>query len=179
MRQRIAVIIGTALISALLAGPLLARAPNRPAQKMDYLSDDEADKIRDARFPPDKIKLYVAFAEDRLTKFEYELGRKAQERRRTDILNGLLNGYAGCVDDATDQIALAQEKHLDIREALKLMQTKGKVFLDTLQKYDKDGPDLDTYRDTLEDAIEGTKDALSDVEDALKESQAPPVRRKQ
>ena len=68
---------------------------------------------------------------------------------------------------------------MDIREALKLMNTKDTAFLATLQKYDKDGPDLDNYRDTLEDAIEGTKDALSDVEDALKESQAPPVRRKQ
>jgi hypothetical protein len=179
MQHRIAVVVGATLIAALLAKPIPARAPNRPAQKMDYLSDEEADKIRDARFPPEKIKLYVAFAEDRLTKFEYELGRKAQERRRSDILNGLLNGYAGCVDDAADQIALAQEKHLDIREALKLMKTKNTAFLATLQKYDRDGPELDTYRDTLEDAIEGTKDALSDIEDALKESQAPPVRRQQ
>lgn len=179
MRHRIAVIVGATLIGALLAGPILARVPNRPAQKMDYLSEEEADKIRDARFPPEKIKLYVAFAEDRLTKFEYELGRNAQERRRSDILNGLLNGYAGCVDDAADQIALAQEKHLDIREALKLMQAKDKAFLEILQKYDKGGPDLETYRDTLEDAIEGTKDALTDIEDAMKESQPPPVRRKQ
>jgi hypothetical protein len=179
MQHRIAVIVGATLIAALLSGPILARVPNPPPQKMDYLSEEEADKIRDARFPPEKIKLYVAYAEDRLTKFEYELGRNSQERRRSDILNGLLNGYAGCVDDAADQIALAQEKHLDIREALKLMKTKDTAFLATLQKYDKDGPDLETYRDTLEDAIEGTKDALSDVEDALKESQAPPVRRKQ
>ena len=179
MQQRIAAVVTAALISAILAGPILARVPNRPAQLKDYLSEEEADKIRDARFPPEKIKLYVAFAEDRLTKFEYELGRNAQERRRSEILNGLLNGYAGCVDDAADQIALAQEKHLDIREALKLMQTKDKAFLETLQKYDKAGPDLETYRDTLEDAIEGTKDALSDIDDALKESQAPPVRRKQ
>ena len=121
----------------------------------------------------------VAFAEDRLNKFEYELGRNVQERRRSEILNGLLNGFAGCVDDAADQIALAQEKHVDIREALKLMQTKDKAFLEILQKYDKDGTELDTYRETLEDAIEGTKDALSDIEDAQKEMQAPPVRRKQ
>lgn len=59
------------------------------------------------------------------------------------------------------------------------MKTKDTAFLEILQKWDKDGPELDTYRDTLEDAIEGTKDALSDVADAQKESQAPPVRRKQ
>lgn len=179
MQNRIAVTVTAILISAMLAGAIRARVPNRSPQVRDYLSDDEADKIRDARFPPEKIKLYVAFAEDRLNKFEYEIGRNVQERRRSEILNGLLNGYAGCVDDAADQIALAQEKHLDIREALKLMQAKDKAFLEILQKYDKDGPELDTYRETLEDAIEGTKDALSDIGDAQKEMQAPPVRRKQ
>ncbi|HXA79039.1 MAG TPA: hypothetical protein VNV41_18040 [Candidatus Acidoferrales bacterium] len=179
MHHRTAAIVSATLLSAMLAGLAFAGIPNRPPQLKDYLSEEEADKIRDARFPPEKIKLYVAFAEDRLNKFEYELGRNVQERRRSEILNGLLNGYAGCVDDGADQIALAQEKHLDIRESLKLMRTKDKVFLEILQKYDKDGPELDTYRETLEDAIEGTKDALSDIEDAQKEMQAPPVRRKQ
>ena len=179
MQTRIAV-IGTAILTlAVLAGPILARVPNAPPQLKDYLSEQESDKIRDARMPAERIKLYVGFAEDRLSKFEYEIGRNVQERRRSEILNGLLNGYAGCVDDGADQIALAQEKHLDIRDALKLMQAKDKAFLEILEKYDKDGPELDTYRETLEDAIEGTKDALSDVDDALKEAQAPPVRRKQ
>ena len=83
------------------------------------------------------------------------------------------------MDDAADQIALAREKQSDIHDVLKLMETKDKEFLEALQKYDKDGPDLDTYRETLEDAIEGTKDAISDDEEAQKEMQAPPVRRKQ
>ncbi len=176
MRYRIATIV---IAAWMLAGMAVARVPDPQQQQKDYLSDMEADKIRDAREPAERIKLYIAFAEDRLTKFEYELNRTVQERRRSEILNGLLNGYAGCVDDAADQIALAREKHLDIHESLKLMQTKNKQFLALLQKYDKDGPELDTYRDTLEDAIEGTKDALSDVDEAQKESQAPPVRRKQ
>ena len=41
------------------------------------------------------------------------------------MLNSLLNGYAGCVDDAADQIDVAQEKQLDIRDALKMMKSKG------------------------------------------------------
>jgi hypothetical protein len=179
MRHRIAVIATAVWISVVVAGPVRARVPNPSPQLKDYLSEQESDKIRDARMPAERMKLYVSFAEDRLTKFEYEIGRNVQERRRSEILNGLLNGYAGCVDDGADQIALAQEKHLDIRESLKLMQTKDKAFLEILEKYDKDGPELDTYRETLEDAIEGTKDALSDVADALKEAQAPPIRRKQ
>jgi hypothetical protein len=90
-----------------------------------------------------------------------------------------MNGYAGCVDDGADQIAMAREKQMDIHAELKLMRTKYQAFLDQLEKYDKDGPELDTYRDTLEDAIEGTKDALSDVDEASKEMLPAPVRRKQ
>jgi len=185
MRSTIASILTAATLLLAFAGKLTPFAAAHASsavlvpQLRDYLSDEEADKIRDAREPAQRIKLYMTFAEDRLNKFDYELHRNAQERRRSEILNGLLNGYSGCVDDAADQIALAIEKHADIHEALKLMRAKDTQFLDILLKYDKDGPELDTYRETLEDAIEGTKDALSDIDEAQKESQAPPVRRKQ
>jgi chromosome segregation ATPase len=147
-------------------------------QPRDYLSDEEADKIRDADTPAARIKLYVEFAEDRLKKFDYELNRATPERNRAEVLNSLLNGYAGCVDDGADQIAVAREKQMDIRAALKLMQTKYHEFLTELQQYEKEGKDLEAYRDTLEDAIEGTKDAISDVEEARKEMLPAPVRRK-
>ncbi len=161
--------------------PLVAVAARAKPQlqQRDYLSEEEADKIRDAGTPAERITLYVSFADDRLKKFDYELNRTTPERRRTEILNGLLNGYAGCIDDGADQIDLAREKQMDIRAALKLMKTKYNEFLVQLQKYDKDGKDLETYRDTLEDAIEGTKDALSDIAEAEKEMLPAPVRRKQ
>jgi hypothetical protein len=179
MNRRIVLLAIACAMPPTLARLVAARTLVPAPQLKDYLSDEEADKIRDAREPAERIKLYMSFAEDRLQKFEYELNRNIQERRRGEILNGLLNGYSGCVDDAADQIALAIEKHADIHEALKLMRTKDTAFLAILQKYEKDGPELDTYRDTLEDAIEGTKDALDDIAEAQKESQAPPVRRKQ
>jgi hypothetical protein len=180
MRNRVVLPIAAVLLLSLAVRPTSSHAAQKSAPELkDYLSDLESDKIRDAREPAERIKLYVTFAEDRLTKFQYELTRNVQERRRNEILNGLLNGYSGCIDDAADQIALAQEKHADIHEALKLMRTKDTAFLETLQKLDKDGPELESYRETLEDAIQGTKDALDDITDAQKESQAPPVRRKQ
>ncbi len=94
------------------------------------------------------------------------------------MLNSLLNDYAGCIDDATDQIGLAREKQADIRASLKVFKSKGKDFLDALQKLDQGGPEFDTYKDTLEDAIESTKDALTDVDEAEKELSPAPVRRK-
>jgi chromosome segregation ATPase len=147
-------------------------------EKKDYLTDAEGDLIRDAVTPPERMKLFVAFAQDRLKKFQYELTRSVPEGRRAEILNGLLNAYAGCIDDAGDQIEVAREKQVDIRAALKNMQSKGKEFLETLQKINQGGPEYDTYKDTLQDAIEGTQDALTDVDKALKELNTAPVRRK-
>jgi hypothetical protein len=168
------------LILALLvvAGAARARLPEPPAQKKDYLTETEADKIRDADTPALRIKLYLSFAEDRLKKFEYELARPVPDRRRSEMLNALLNAYEGCVDDAADQIDVAQEKQMDIHDALKSMRTKDKESLEILQKYDKPGPDFDDYQETLEDAIEGTKDAISQAEQAEKEMLPAPVRRK-
>lgn len=167
-------------MSALLlaASPAAVRAAARQAPQKDYLTDTEADKIRDAVTPPERLRLYISFAEDRLKKFQYELTRTVPEGRRSEILNGLLNDYAGCLDDAADQIALAREKQIDIRGQLKLMESKGKEFLEILEKIEKGGPELDTYKDTLEDAIEGTKDALSDASEASKELTPVPLRRK-
>src|ERR1700677_49119 len=155
-----------------------ARAANPAAQKKEYLTDSESDKIREAVEPGERIKLYISFAEDRLKKFQYELTRQTPDRRRGEMLNSLLNDYAGCIDDATDQIGLAREKQADIRASLKIFKSKGKDFSDALQKLDQGGPEFDTYKDTLEDAIESTKDALTDVDEAQKELSPAPVRRK-
>lgn len=163
------------IVFALSPSGMLAARP----QQKDYLTETEADKIRDAYTPSERIKLFISFADERLKRFDDELHRRTtNDSRRFEVLNGLLNGYAGCVDDAADQIDLAREKQLDIREALKLMKMKDEEFLLVLQEYDKNGLDLDSYRDTLEDAIEATHDALSDVADAEKENPGPPVRRK-
>lgn len=168
------------IILALLAIP--RTTPARPApvlqEKKNYLTDLESDKIRDAMDPGERIRLYLSFAEDRLKKFQYELQRKTPEGRRADILNSLLNGYIGCVDDGADQIEVAREHQIDIRSALKLFDEKGKSFLSELQKINKDSPDYDLYLDTYQDAVEGTQDDLKDVESALKELNPAPVRRK-
>src|SRR6266478_1034259 len=85
----------------------------------DYLSPQEADKIRDAETGNEKIKLFVTFADDRL-----------------------------------------------------------KEFLEALKKIKADGKEAEIYQDNLDDALEGTQDALNDAEKAKKSVAPPPVRRK-
>ena len=149
----------------------------RAAQDKDYLSALEADKIRDSETSNERIKLFLSFAEDRLKKFQYEIEHPSSNRH-AEMLNALLNAYVGCVDDAADTIQLGIEKQEDIRKGVDLMASRTKEFLPILQKYATNGPGLEIYKDNLDDAIEGTQDAMNDAEKAKKKVSPPPIRRK-
>lgn len=148
-----------------------------PAQQKDYLTASEADKIRDAESTNERIKLFLTFADDRLKKFQYELEHPSSNKHG-QMLNALMNGYAGCVDDAADLIQLGIEKQENIRQGIDLMAARAKEFLEVLNKMSAGGPELASYKDNLDDAIEGTRDALSEAEKAKKNVAPPPVRRK-
>jgi hypothetical protein len=82
------------------------------------------------------------------------------------------------VDDAADLIQLGIEKQENIRQGIDLMSSRAKEFLAVLEKLSTDGADLELYKDNLDDAIEGTRDAMNDAEKAKKKVAPPPVRRK-
>ena len=163
------------LAFCMLAAPPLVRAGT--LQQKDYLSALEADKIRDAETVNERIKLFLTFADDRLKKFQYELDHPSTNRHG-DMLNALLNAYAGCVDDAADLIQLGIEKQDNIRQGIDMMVGRTKEFLVVLEKLLKDGAEQELYKDNLNDAIEGTRDAMNDAEKAKKKVAPPPVRRK-
>ncbi len=149
----------------------------KAAQEKDYLSALEADKIRDAETSAERIKLFLTFAEDRLKKFQYELEHPSSNKH-VEMLNALLNAYIGCVDDAADVMQLGIEKQENIRKGIDLMASRTKGFLPILEKYSAGGPELEAYKDNLDDAIEGTRDAMNDAEKAKKKVAPPPIRRK-
>ena len=162
------------LSAALIAS--MSLAPRAWAQK-DYLSAVEADKIRDAENTNERIRLFLGFAEDRLKKFQYELQHPASNKH-PEMLNALMNAYVGCVDDAADLVQLGIEKQENIRKGIDLMVSRSKEFLETLNKISAEGAEIDIYKDNLDDAIEGTRDAMNDAEKAKKSVAPPPVRRK-
>ena len=147
------------------------------AQQKDYLSALEADKIRDAETTNERIKLFITFADDRLKKFQYEL-QHPSSNKHPEMLNALMNAYVGCVDDAADLVQLGIQKQENIRPAIDLMASRTKEFLQVLEKLSADGTEIDIYKDNLDDAIEGTRDAMNDAEKAKKAVAPPPVRRK-
>lgn len=169
----------SAFLAVFLAGALTAPAIASPApQKKEYLSDLEADKIRDAYTPSAKIKLFITFAGDRVKKIQYEMGHlDPQDHRQMERVNDALNGYSGCLDDAAELIDIAIEKQQGVTEAIKDMQLRTKDYLTYLQQLEASGPSRDEYKDNLDDAVQATQDAQSDADKALKEIQPPPVRR--
>lgn len=147
------------------------------AQQKDYLSAVEADKIRDAESTNERIKLFLSFAEDRLKKFQYEL-QHPSSHKHPEMLNALMNAYVGCVDDAADLMQLGIEKQENIRQSVDLMAGRLKEFLEVLNKVSAEGAEIEVYKENLDDAIEGTRDAINDAEKAKKNVAPPPVRRK-
>jgi methyl-accepting chemotaxis protein len=170
--------MGTIVCAALLPVASAAFPVSPISAQRDYLTAVEADKIRDTEDPSGRIKLFLSFATDRLKKFQFELARPSADRRRAKRLNSLLNAYAGCVDDAAEIIELAREKQQDVRAGVREMQNKAKDFLATLEKLAAGGAELSSYEETLKDALEATRDALREAEEAAKEIAPPPVRRR-
>ena len=89
-----------------------------------------------------------------------------------------MNAYVCCVDDAADLVTEGVEKQQNIRAGVDLIAGKTKEFLQVLKKIQADGKELDVYKENLEDAIDGTQDAMNDAEKAKKSVAPPPVRRK-
>jgi len=163
------------LFISVIATGFLA-VPSRAAQK-DYLSALESDKVRDAEGTNERIKLFLLFADDRLKKFQYEL-QHPSSNKHPEMLNALMNAYVGCIDDAADLVQLGIQKQENIRAGIDLMAGKSKEFLQILEKLSADGIEVDIYKDNLDDAIEGTRDAMNDAEKAKKAVAPPPMRRK-
>jgi hypothetical protein len=159
-----------------VAGAMSASARAQSPEK-DYLTAMEADKIRDADTTNDRIKLFVEFADDRLKKFQYELEHPSPNNHE-QMLNYLMNSYVGCVDDASDLIQLGVEKQENVRKGVDLMAAKTKEYLEILKKIQAGGKEIEIYKENLDDAIEGTQDAMNDAEKAKKSVAPPPVRRK-
>ena len=166
------------LLASILTAVPAATASAAP-QKKEYLSEAEADKIREAGATGPRIALFAGFASDRIKKLRYEFAHfDTTDEKRTDRLNNLINGYAGCIDDAADLIEIGIDKQQDIRVGVKALQAGIKEFLPYLQELAMNGPEHETYKSNLDDAIEATQDAEKDVEKATKEMAAPPERRK-
>jgi hypothetical protein len=160
------------LAGSSLAGPL-------PAQgKKEYLSNAEAEKLRDSANMNERITLFISFAADRIKKLQYEFEHPGQNTRPVERINGLILNYTNCLDDAADLVELAAQKNDDVRKAIMDFQMRLPEFLGYLKMLQGQGPKMQAYKDNLEDAIDSTLDAIKSVDEASKQIAPPPVRRR-
>jgi hypothetical protein len=153
-------------LAALLAVPAAAWA--RPAQQ-DYLTETEADKIRNAASTNERIGLFLDFAADRLQRFEQELQMKGTGPLRADFLNDLLDSFSACVDEAASRIDGGVNNGEDVRAGIQDARKRIPGFLAELKKIQAKNTNGSLYRDALSDAQSDLQDDLSDVEKDAKQ----------
>lgn len=103
----------------LLALPLCL--PLRAQRRRDPLNPLEIDQLRDAMLEPDqRLKLYVQFSRDRMTKLE-QMRSDPKTTDRARQTHDMLEDFLAVYDELNDNIDMYVGRKDDIRKPLKLV----------------------------------------------------------
>jgi hypothetical protein len=144
---------------------LLTALPAGAQRRHDPLNQVEIDQLRDAMVEPDKrLKLYVTFARDRMTKLE-QMRADPKTADRPHQTHDMLADFLAVYDELNDNIDMYVGRKDDIRKPLKLIIEADTEFQSKLRAI-KDSANTDAseskqYEFLLSNAIE-TVDASAD-----------------
>ncbi len=149
---------GLLLLSLVAVRPLWAQR--------DFLTADEADQVRLAQNPNDRLKLYLYLAKQRLNIAQSVLAK--EKAGRSILVHNALEDFSQIID-AIDTVADdALKRKLDIKEGMAAVSKDETELLAGLQKIQDSQPkDLARYEFVLKQAIETTRDSLEGSEENL------------
>ncbi len=132
----------------------------------DFLTTDEADQVRLAQDPNDRLRLYLHFAKQRLNIAQSVLAK--EKPGRSILVHDALEDFNQIID-AIDTVADdALKRKLDIKEGMGAVTAQEKEMLAGLQKIQDSQPkDLGRYEFVLKQAIDTTRDSMEGSETDL------------
>ncbi len=156
------------LVIALL---MLATAPAATAlaQKPDYLSDEEEEKIRDAQDPSERIDVYLVLTQSRLDRIASFRSKPMDPQYDNGAyVDHLLDEYISLTDDLKNWIQDQYDHKGDMRKGLRKALEAGPKQLEDLRRI-QDAPDAYAadYAKSLRDARENFTDTLDGATKAL------------
>jgi hypothetical protein len=138
---------------------LLACAVPPSFAQRDFLTADEADQVRLAQEPNIRLKLYLTFAQQRLSLLEQAV---AQEKPgRTKLIHDLLEDFTKIIEAIDTVSDDAIKRKIDVSEGIKAVAEAEKDMLPRLEKIRASEPkDISRYEFALDQAIETTRDSF-------------------
>jgi hypothetical protein len=156
------------LVLALLTS-LIVPARTLRAQKPDYLSDEEEDKVRDAQEPSARIELYLTLAQSRLDRIAAFRSKPMDPQYDNGAyIDHLLDEYISLTDDLKNWIQDQYDRRGDMRTGLHKVLQMGPKQLEDLRRI-QGSPDAYAadYAKSLRDAKDDFTDALDGATKAL------------
>ncbi len=140
------------LVAVLCSAPLVGA-------ERDFLTADEADQIREAQDPNDRLQLYIQFARQRIDQAQQLLSK--DKPGRSILVHDLLEDYNHIIDAIDTVSDDALKRKLPIGVGLTAVSASEKALLETLKKMEASHPkDFARYEFALKQAIESTNDGI-------------------
>jgi hypothetical protein len=129
------------------------------AQKKDFLSESEIEKIREVQEPNERLKLYLLFARTRMDQIQQQLAK--EKKGRSLEVRTLLDEYEQIIEAIDNVSNDALKRKTDIQLGINAVSDAETKFTGQLQKIKDSSPrDLDMYSVELTEAIATTRDSI-------------------